>query len=178
MLDKAIFAEGMGQLGGAFGREIDGAVSRMYYETLAPHLTTEQFVDTVKRVIGTETFWPSPAVLLEKAGVSPQQRSEGALRVVSDALFLHGGHKSIPLEVCQSWDAATWAGISAIGGLREITYCTDERWSGMQRRFQRAYEAALTPQTALPSDRPQSETKRLVRETGRALALPLGDRDA
>lgn len=177
MIDKAVFSAGMGQLGGAFGREIDGAVSAMYYSILSPHLTSEQFIDAVTRACASETFWPAPAVILEKAGVSPDQRSEGALRMVSDALLAHGGYRYLPAEISQSWDAATWAAIREIGGLKEITDCTHERWAKMQARFRRAYEAALSPKSALPSgEKPDPRVKKLVAETGRALALPRGDR--
>jgi hypothetical protein len=177
MIDKAVFAAGMGQLGGAFGREVDGAVSAMYYSVLSPHLSDEQFVDAVKQVCGTETFWPAPAVILETAGVSPQQRSEGALRAVNDALLEHGGYRFLPAAISQSWDAATWAAIKEIGGLKEITECTHERWPKLQARFRRAYEAAFALKPALPSgEKPDPRVKKLVAETGRALALPPRDR--
>lgn len=161
MIDKATFAEGMGRLAGNFGREIDGAVGQSYYAALSPHLSNEQFIEAVTRAIGGETFWPPAAKLLELSGVSPCQRSEGALKHVSDTLFKHGGYRFIPADVAQSFDEQTWAAIREVGGLKEITCCTEERWPAMQRRFQRAYEAA-TGGKAQVGDGRQPHAKRLV----------------
>lgn len=185
MIDKQVFANYMGLLAGNFGREVDGAVSRLYYGVLSPHLTTEQFVDAMNRTMATETFWPAAAVILEKAGVSPHQRSEGALRMVSNALFEHGGYRFLPAEISTSWDAATWAAIREIGGLKEITLCTEERWPKLQAKFRRAYEAALAPAPALSAGgKPDPRVLKLVESTAKAMsrggqdnALPAGDRE-
>jgi hypothetical protein len=176
MIDKEVFAQGMGQLAGAFGREVDGPVSKMYHQVLSPHLTDAQFVEAVTRTVASETFWPSPATILEKAGVSPQQRSEGVLRMVNDALFKHGGFKFLPTEISMAWDTATWAAIREVGGLAAITNCTEEKWPAMQRKFQRAYEAATSPKPSVTDGRTPA-TKQLVARTSRDLALPNGDRD-
>lgn len=160
MIDKAVFAEGMGQLGGAFGREIDGPVSRMYYAILSPALSNEQWVEAVTETVKTERFWPSPAVLLEKAGKDEESRSQLAFRTVADALNAHGGYRFLPAEVSQSWDAATWAGIKEIGGLREITECTERNWPSLVRRFTKAYQDALKPKLALVRDHPQPAVAR------------------
>jgi len=178
MISDAVFITGMGQLAGAFGREIDGPVSLMYHSLLSPHLTDEQFVDAVTRTIGSEKFWPPPALILEKAGVSPQQRSEGALRIVNDALFQHGGYRFLPAAISTAWDAPTWAAIRAVGGLKEITLCTEEDWPKLQAKFRRAYEAAIAPKgKALPSgEKTQQQVVDLVRSVARDRSLPRGDR--
>lgn len=180
MIDKNIFAEGMGQLGGAFGREIDEPVTRMYYAILSPVLTSEAFVAAVTNTVATERFWPSPAVILEKAGADIHAIAQRAFRVVVDGLNEHGGYRFLPASVSQSWDAATWAGIKAIGGLREITDCTERRWPGLVRDFCKAYTEALQPSKTLPHGQPQPQTKHLVARVvgsiGRDAQLPPGDR--
>lgn len=176
MIDKAVFAQGMGQLGGAFGREIDGPVSRMYYAILSPALDNEEFVRVVTETVKSERFWPSPAVLLEKAGKDEEGQSQLAFRRVADALNAHGGYRFLPAEISQSWDPATWAGIKAIGGLREITECTERRWPGLVRDFCKAYQDALKPRLQLVRDATQPAVAELVTSVSRDRQLPRGDR--
>lgn len=177
MIDAVAFAEGMGRLAGAFGREADGPVSALYFRLLGPHLAAAEWLALVDKVAALERFWPSPAVMLEHAGIDVHSHSEGALRTVADALFAHGGYRFLPAEVSTSWDAATWAGIRAIGGLKEITLCTEDRWPKLQARFRKAYQEALAVRPALPSgETPQPATLKLVRELAGDRALPRGDR--
>jgi len=189
MIDKAIFAEGMGQLGGAFGREIDGPVSKMYYGILSKRLTTEQFAAAVTKTLDTETFWPSPAVILGKVISAPEKDAQHAFEKVNNTLKLHGGFRFLPNEIAKQWDQATWAGIKAVGGLMQITTCTTERWDALQRRFRNAYLEALNPPPALPAgEKPDPRVKQLVASTALAMrtttpqggqdnALPRGDRE-
>lgn len=174
MIDKNVFAEGMGQLGGAFGREIDGPVSRMYFAVLSPKLTSEQFVAAVTKTIEAERFWPSPAVILEHAGQDAETQADAAFRMVHDALNQHSGFRYLPGEISRSWDAPTWAGLRAIGGLREISECTDTRWAALVKKFCKAYIAALSPAPALPSGDNPAPRKR-VGTGGAALALVIKD---
>jgi hypothetical protein len=176
MIDKQIFLEGMGQLGGAFGRVIDGPVQRMYYALLSPKMTNEQFVAAVKETASTERFWPSPAVILEKAGADAETQAQLAWRTITDALNAHGGYRFLPATVSQAWDAPTWAGLKAIGGLREITECTERRWPGLVRDFCKAYQDALQPQKTFPRDGLQPQAAQLIRTT--TLALVGRDRAA
>lgn len=176
MISKAVFAEGMGQLGGAFGREIDEPVTRMYYAILSPAMSNEQFVAAVTETVSTERFWPSPAVLLEKAGKDSEAQAQIAFRVVADALNTHGGYRFLPTTISQSWDAPTWAGIKAIGGLREITECTERNWPSLVRRFTKAYQDATKPKLALVRDTVQPQATALVASVSRDRQLPRGDR--
>lgn len=164
MIDREAFAQGMGQLGGAFGREIDGPVSKMYYGILSPKLSSAQWAAAVTQVVATERFWPSPAVILAAAQADGATESQRAFDVVNDALRQHGGYRFLSHDVAKRWDAATWVGISAVGGLVEITNCTDHRWESLQRKFRAAYESAriATPALRAGPEQPQAETRRLV----------------
>lgn len=181
MIDKAVFAEGMGQLGGAFGREIDGPVSRTYYGILSAQLDTEQFTKAVLLTIASERFWPSPAVILEKAGRDGESMAQQAFRAVHDALNTHSGYRYLPAEISQSWDAATWAGIKAIGGLREICECTERKWDGMVKRFCEAYRETLNPGMAIEKPVVRKRVAGGGKPTAllhivKDMALPPGDR--
>jgi hypothetical protein len=174
MIDKEVFVQGMGQLGGAFGREIDGPVSKMYYGILSPKLSTEQWVEAVTKTMTAERFWPSPAVILSYAVGDPEMIAGRALAHVRGVIARHGGVPYLPASAVE-FDAPTWAGIKEIGGL---AHCSTEK---NERRFVRAYLAALTPQPVLSAsaERPQPETRRLVasvtRSIGRDRAVPKGD---
>lgn len=177
MIDKEVFAQGMGQLGGAFGREIDGPVSKMYYNILSKQMSTSGFLLAVEAALATETFWPSPAVLLSKVMPVPERAAQHAFDMVNDALRAHGGYRFLPSEVSKAWPPETWAGIKAVGGLMEISNCTSDRWDSLQKRFRKAFVEAIAPAPQLPTgEKPDARAKALVRETGRALALPPGDR--
>src|SRR5690242_2185792 len=76
MIDRRIFATGMGVLTGAYGRQpLDAPTSLAYYDALSPLMTTAQFEQAVKDVIAQERFWPSPAVILQAAGIAPNTRA-------------------------------------------------------------------------------------------------------
>lgn len=176
MITKELFAQGMGQLGGAFGREIDGPVTRTYYAVIGPKLTDEEWQAAVLATVASERFWPSPAVILEKAGRDAETLSQEAFRQVTDALNNHGGYRFLPAEISTAWDAATWAGIKAIGGLREITECTEQRWPGLVRKFCKAYQETLSPRPSITAGEADPKTKRLVSGAARQLSL-VGGRD-
>lgn len=176
MIDKEIFAQGMGQLGGAFGREIDGPVSKMYYGILSQRLTTEQFTAGIVTTIASERFWPSPAVILSHALGDPDVIAIRALTVVRDTLSKHGGVRYTPFEAVQ-FDAPTWAAIKEVGGLEA---CTLER---SERRFVKAYLAAINPAPAITHvtpERIQPAARQMIsavaQSIGRDHAIPKGDR--
>lgn len=145
MIDKQIFLSGMTALSGAFGREIDGAVQRMYYGILGPKLTDAEFQQAVASVLETETFWPSPAVILNK--IARHREDEGLLafshvnRITSE----HGGFRYLPHTTYQrEFDAPTKAAIAAVGGLAMIANTTEDRWPSLAKRFAAAYQEAIT----------------------------------
>lgn len=176
MISKEIFQQGMGTLGASYGREVGGGTAKVYFAALAPHLTDVQFIDAVNKAIVSERFWPSPAVLLEKAGADADALALRAWDAMRDTVQLHGGYRFLPVEVFGTFDAPTKAGIRAVGGLAEIAGTTQERWPALVRRFCKAYQEALSPRPALASPPTDPRVKRLVAETGRVLALPPRDR--
>lgn len=176
MIDKETFAIEMGLLAGTYRYDADTPVLQSYYAALSPHLTTDQFIAACRAVQSSERFWPAPAVILEKAGVDLQGRAESAFHVVSDALSKHGGYRFLSADISTNWDAATWAGIKAIGGLREITECSEQRWPGLVKKFCKAYQESVLPSKAIAAGKPDAKVRQLVADTGRALALPPSDR--
>lgn len=146
MIDKEQFAAGMALLSGSYGREIDGPVQRLYYGVLSAKLTTEEFQKAVADTVATETFWPSPAVILGKVPRLAEDRPAKALEHVNRVLSSVGGHRFLSFARFQSeFDAPTRAAISAVGGLSAITGCSEERYGSLAKKFAtafREYEAA------------------------------------
>ena len=140
MIDKAKLIAGMALLAGAFGREVDGAVIGMYFDTLSPALSTEEFEHAVEIAVAKETYWPSPAVLLEYG--KPRARAARALAAVSDDLREHGGFKFYPHGRFLELPAEVKAGIRAIGGLRALTLAEVQDMPRLERKFADAYEEA------------------------------------
>lgn len=140
MIEKESFMAGMALLSGAYGREIDGPVQRMYFGILSAKLTTEEFQQAIKDTMATETFWPSPAVILGKVPRLLEDRPARALEHVNRILSAHGGHRFLSHATFQSeFDAPTKAAISAVGGLSAITNCSEERYGTLTKKFVGAY---------------------------------------
>lgn len=177
MIDKQAFAEYMGQLGGAYGREIDAPVSRMYYAILSARLTTEQFIAAIAKTLAAETFWPAPAKILEHAGVGNEDEAELAFKAMSATVRDHGGYLRLPHEVFAQFDPAVRAAIKAVGGLREIAERSGpDKRPALLKRFVRAYNESRSGVTALPIGQSQERTLALVRSVAKDMALPPGDR--
>ena len=178
MIDKQVFAAGLGLLAGAFNRTVDPPISRVYYSVLSSRLTTEQFEAAVQRVLAEETFWPSPAVLLRKADLPmPQYAAIEALNHVTRVLSETGGYRFLPHERFHAeFDAPTKAAISAVGGLADLCDTPVERWAGLTKRFTDAYLRALQP--TLPHPAVEPRVSHLVRQTARSLpTIGLSGRD-
>jgi len=177
VIQKDEFVAGMAALGGAFGREVEAPVQRMYYAVLNPRLTTEQFQEAVSRVVATQTFWPSPAVLLNAVKADDESRALLAFEHVNRITGQSGGYRFLTAETYhREFDAPTRQAISAVGGLVTIANTSEDRWSGLQRRFSEAYQTALRPALAVPADGPDPRARRLIAETADKLEK-LGGRD-
>lgn len=156
MIDKDIFLAGMTALSGAYGREIDGAVQRLYFAILSPKLDTAEFQAAVTLTCETETFWPSPAVILGKVPRLAEDRPALALGHVAKILSQSGGHRFLTFDTYhREFDAPTKHAISAVGGLSAITNCTEERYGSLQKKFAAAYREYEANPPALPADRKQ-----------------------
>jgi hypothetical protein len=150
MIDKDTFLAGMTALSGAFGREIDGAVQRMYYGILSPKLTTDEFQQAVKDTLEQETFWPAPAVILGKVQRLKQNAGELAFAHVNRVTSEHGGFRYLTYDTYQrEFDAPTRAAIAAVGGLAKIANTTEDHWPGLTKRFAAAYQDAPTLHPAI-----------------------------
>lgn len=144
MIDKTEFLAGMTALSGAFGREIDGAVQRMYFGILSSKLTTMEFQQAVRDVLETETFWPSPAVLLGKVARLKQDAGALAFAHVNRVCADHGGFRYLSYDTYQAeFDAPTKAAILAVGGLAKIAGTTEDQWPGLVKRFAAAHQLAV-----------------------------------
>jgi hypothetical protein len=162
MIDKEKFIAGMAVLSGAFGREVDGPVQRAYYGVLNSQLTDEEFERAVSLTLATETFWPSPAVLLSKVKADDDTRGQVAFEHVNRVSGNAGGFRFLSHETYhREFDAPTRAAISAVGGLSEIGNTPVERWPTLQRKFAKAYSESLVPKLAPPET--DGRVKQLVR---------------
>jgi hypothetical protein len=142
-IDKDTFAAGMTALSGAFGREIDGAVTRMYFGILSPKLTTDEFQQAVKETLETETFWPAPAVILGKVARLKQNAGDLAFAHVNKITSEHGGFRYLSYDTYQrEFDVPTKAAIAAVGGLAKIANTSEEHWPGLAKRFAAAHQEA------------------------------------
>jgi hypothetical protein len=157
MIDHGIFLAGMATLAGCYGRELDQVTLRAYHQVLSARLTTEEFERAVQATIGTETFWPSPAVLVAK--VKAQTPAAAAFARLVDQLRQHGGYRFFPHSAYQELDEPTKAGIRAAGGLAAIDQRTDRTAASVEREFAKAYtaklaelEAALVPPANAPRE--------------------------
>lgn len=159
MIDKDEFAGGMAVLAGAFGREIDGPVQRMYYGILSAKLTTEEFRQAITTTMATETFWPSPAVILGKVPRLAEDRPALAFAHVNKILSQNGGFRFMTFQTFQTeFDAPTKHAIAAVGGLSAITNTPEERWPALAKRFATAYREYETK----PAEIEQVDRKQLA----------------
>lgn len=180
MIDKLKFAAGLGMLANNFNKSVDEALGRVWYGVLSKHLTTEQFERAVALSIEQDTFWPTAASLIAKvAPPTPETQGITALENVNRVLGETGGHRFLTHErFHQEFDAPTKAGISAVGGLSEITNCSVERYGALRKKFSEAYAKALTGPKALPATgtdgQANARVKTLVGGVVRSLSLVSG----
>jgi hypothetical protein len=174
MIDSEVFIQGMGQLGGAFGREIDGPVTKMYFGILTKELTSAEFVEAVTRTIATERFWPSPAVIISKVRESGEESALKAFEHARRTIYDYGGFRFLPVSVYEAFDAPTKAAIRECGGVAKMAEANE-------KRFCRAYQDALTPRAprlVSSHDKADPRIKQLtagIGNGGRDRALPKGD---
>lgn len=176
MIDKNVFAAGLGVLANNFNKIVDPALSRVWYGVLSPKLDNAEFERAVKLSIEQDTFWPTAASLLAKVAPPPTE-SQGAeaLKHVNRVLKDSGGHLFLSYEKFHAeFDAPTRAAISAVGGLAEITGCSVERYASLTKRFAAAYTKALETPLALPATGTDSRVASLVKDTARSLTLVSG----
>ena len=139
MINFEKFAAAMSVLASAFGRTVDTAAINSYYRVLSPRLTTKRFERALQRVLEEESFWPSPAVILQHATSGDDAAT--ALMRVSQELSAQHGYRFASGDWFRNLEEPVKAGISAIGGLRVITMATTREWPSLERRFVKAYNA-------------------------------------
>lgn len=165
-IDKQAFATGMGLLCGAFGRNLDAAVSRAYYGVLSPKLTTAEFEAAIQQCLEHGTYWPSPATVLGAVRQDAESKAVAALEHVTRVVREAGGFRFLPYATYhREFDAPTKAALSAIGGLPALGNANEERHLTLTRKFAEAYATALAP-TTLPAH--PTEPLRLVSGRDRA----------
>lgn len=168
MIEKEQFITGMALLSGAFGREVDGPIQRAYYAVLSKQLTTAEFERAVSITLETETFWPSPAVLIGKVKQDTQARALSALEHVNRVTGQAGGYRFLPVETFhREFDAPTRVAIAAVGGLGAIGNVSEDRYSTLQKKFVAAYSESLQPRIAAPET--DKQVKRLTSKTAAAM---------
>lgn len=179
MIDKHEFGAGMAVLAGAFGREIDEPIIRAYYAVLGSRLTTAEWQLAVSHTLSGETFWPSPAVLLQKVKADDESKGVAVLEHVRRVLWKAGGHRFLPFETFQQeFDAPTKAAIRDVGGLAAIS---DDDSRAFAKRFVKAYAEAVNPSAPRISQPPtDGKVIRLVRDVAANISrrdrqLPTGD---
>lgn len=177
MIDKEMFLQGMAQLGGAFGREVDGPVQRMYFAVIGPKLTNEEWQRAIADTVATETFWPSPAVILAKAGKDAESQAAAAWASVRAMMDSTAGGRFATAEQYRALGPTTLKALAEIGGVRAIAECSDERWANLVKRFSKAYVETINPHPAIGTgESPDPRVKKLASGVARQLSL-VGGRD-
>jgi hypothetical protein len=152
VIEKEPFLAGLAILAGAFGREVDAPVQRAYYAVLSPQMTTEDFEKAVSLTLASESYWPSPAVILSKVKADAESRGLVAFERVNRVMGANGGHRFLSHDTyIREFDEATRMAISAVGGLAKIGDTTEDRWPALQRRFVAAHTEASSPTKRLPA---------------------------
>jgi ribosomal protein S16 len=73
MIDATKFGAGMALLAGAFSRNLEATLMKVYYAALSKNLTDEEFERAVELCLSEETFWPPPATIIGKVkGIGKQ----------------------------------------------------------------------------------------------------------
>lgn len=171
MIEKDVFATGLGILAGNFNRSLDAAISRAYYAVLSPRLTTPEFECAVSRCLAEETFWPPAAVLLAKAGKLQADVSAAAFDHVNRVVGQHGGYRFLSHDTFHAeFDAPTRSAIAAVGGLAAVAGTPEDRWPGLARRFCAAHTEAMSAPLAIAAAGTDGRVLSLVRSTAAALS--------
>lgn len=158
MIERREFERGMSLLSATYRAPVDEPLARLYFGVLTAALTTEQFGAAVQRTVAAERYWPSPAVILQHAGIQPARLSESdrAGELAGAAVFTHllqmrtytpHGYRLDWRRVEAELGVAAVRALQAIGGpsrVAEIT-CRDEPFA--RRDFARAYSTALAHPT-------------------------------
>jgi hypothetical protein len=173
MIEKEKFAVGMGLLAANFNKNVDPALSRIWYGMMSQRLTTEQFERAVQMSIAQDEFWPTAASLVAKvAPPSAEDRGHSALEHVNRVLSQHGGYRTLPHAVFHSeFDAPTRAAIAACGGLSEMANVSIERYASFVKKFATAYAKSADAPIALPATGTDNRVTGLVRGVARNLTL-------
>ncbi len=156
MIDKRVFAEGMALLGGAFGREVDGPVSRIYFEILSPEFDDAQWMTAVRQVIATEHFWPPVSALRDAVLGNPKQLADKALTALLEQVEEYylpntGTQLRLSPDAAACLTGPVRAALRAVGGVGRLNVGA-ENWPATAQRFREAYAQSLTEtRTALPS---------------------------
>lgn len=176
MIDKTAFATGMGLLAGNFNKNVDPALSRIWYGLMSQRLSTEQFERAVQLSIAQDEFWPTAASLVAKvAPPSNEDRGFAALEHVNRVLQQYGGFRFLPHDVFhQEFDAPTRAAIAACGGLHDMANVSVERYAALTKKFAAAYAKSIDGPIALPATGTDNRVSGLVRGVARNLSLMSG----
>ncbi len=140
MIERGAYAEGMQLLIGAHGRgALPVALARAYYATLSPRLTTAEFRAAVDASLARDTWWPSPARLLELAQRSEQQLATEAFNRLRRDLEANGGYQWYPSARYAALDEPTRFAIRECGGLRALGQADERQHPALVKQFVAAY---------------------------------------
>lgn len=148
-LDRGVFGREMGSLADRFNRAVSKDMAQRYYAFLAPHLSTERFVQAAATIYQHDRFWPPPARFLEAVGADPGTRASEAWEHVMALVRSGSGINPATVE-----DPALADAVRAVGGTAHLGMVNEDRLPWIRKEFVAAYRATAegaTTREALPA---------------------------
>jgi hypothetical protein len=149
-IDREIFAQCMGFLGGRIGRPLEAPVLKQYYLILSAELTTQEFVAAATLEFRTwdarYRTWPSPKdlIALIRPVAAPALSAAEAFEQVLEIANRHEFHERYGQrrEDIAALGAAAMRAFRAAGGFRDMTNAPIDQVVWLRKRFVEAYETA------------------------------------
>lgn len=144
MIDPQTFAHVMGAFADRIGRALAPATASLYFDTLSPVLTTEQFIAGARIVFRAHQFntWPAPQQFIDAATPTGDARlsaAEAFERVLSAATTPRLERAEREMRIAEVGDVAIRA-YRAAGGWRTFCGILDDEVKWARRDFIDAYE--------------------------------------
>ncbi len=152
MIDRKIFAVGMGVLAERFRTEIAGPAQKGYHTILSEELNDEEFQIAVKLAFRHSQFWPSPQQLIDfvRPPANHAVNAGIAFERLLDAgeILVQGRPKCWRREVVHRMGKAVLVGFDAIGGNDRLREYEARELPFIRRDFVEAYKATFAESEA------------------------------
>lgn len=156
MINPDVFTQQMSLLEEWSGRTLSEPMFDVFQESLNPHLTTEEFIGAVKRIIREEIPYGFPPIvsILKKAGKTADQKA-----AIEWGLIMTHEYNSYEHSLPDGLSRIGYAALKRVGGIRAVKHTDGYQLGACQKIFTEAYEqyfanpeqADLDPETAYES---------------------------